>query len=297
MGLFDFFSRKKKNTPAAPETNEPDMTLLEKTEVLPGLLLPKAFALHWSELEKTRLSCIAITAAPAADLALEQSKLGHYPCMPAGFDYPRDAEGRYMYPLAQINCKELPPLPGYPTSGYLQFYISGFDDVYGIDFENPQSQKNFRVLYFEEEQVEQYKTDFSFLDSVLESAEVPVNKPHVLSFATKDDYVGPGDVRADKHDFTIARIVMSYPSIEDELEEAAYDCFQPGGHKIGGYAGFTQDDPRIGNEAIENYILLFQLDSGDEIMWGDSGIANFFIHPDDLARKDFSKVLYNWDCC
>ena len=36
--------------------------------------------------------------------------------------------------------------------------------------------------------------------------------------------------------------------------------------------------------------------SDGEIMWGDYGVANFFIHPDDLAKKDFPKVLYNWDC-
>ncbi|MDN5490601.1 MAG: DUF1963 domain-containing protein, partial [Acinetobacter sp.] len=35
---------------------------------------------------------------------------------------------------------------------------------------------------------------------------------------------------------------------------------------------------------------------GIEIMWGDSGVGNFFIHPDDLEKRDFSKVVYNWDC-
>jgi uncharacterized protein YwqG len=32
-------------------------------------------------------------------------------------------------------------------------------------------------------------------------------------------------------------------------------------------------------------------------MWGDSGVAQFFMHEDDLRRRDFSKVRYNWDCC
>lgn len=31
------------------------------------------------------------------------------------------------------------------------------------------------------------------------------------------------------------------------------------------------------------------------LKWGENGIANFFIHPDDLKKRDFSKVLYNWD--
>jgi uncharacterized protein YwqG len=38
-------------------------------------------------------------------------------------------------------------------------------------------------------------------------------------------------------------------------------------------------------------------DAENEIMWGDSGVGNFFIHPEDLKKRDFSKVFYNWDCC
>nr|WP_281402006.1 DUF1963 domain-containing protein [Xanthomonas theicola] len=39
-----------------------------------------------------------------------------------------------------------------------------------------------------------------------------------------------------------------------------------------------------------------QLDSDQAMMWGDSGIADFFIDPADLHRGDFSPVAYNWDC-
>ncbi|WP_169816516.1 DUF1963 domain-containing protein [Deinococcus marmoris] len=51
----------------------------------------------------------------------------------------------------------------------------------------------------------------------------------------------------------------------------------------------TLEDPRV---------LLFQLDSDDdlEVMWGAVGIANFFIPLEDLARADFRRVAYNWDC-
>lgn len=41
-------------------------------------------------------------------------------------------------------------------------------------------------------------------------------------------------------------------------------------------------------------MLLFQMDTDDEagIMWGDCGVANFFISEKDLASKNFSRVLY-----
>ena len=34
----------------------------------------------------------------------------------------------------------------------------------------------------------------------------------------------------------------------------------------------------------------------DEICRGDMGIANFFITPEALAKRDFSNVFYTWDC-
>ena len=32
-------------------------------------------------------------------------------------------------------------------------------------------------------------------------------------------------------------------------------------------------------------------------MWGDSGVANFFINKEDMKNKKFDNILYNWDCC
>ena len=70
------------------------------------------------------------------------------------------------------------------------------------------------------------------------------------------------------------------------------------GHKIGGYPYFTQVDPREENDP--HTFLLLQIDSDEiedkEIIWGDCGVANFFISPEDMANCKFDDVLYNWDC-
>jgi uncharacterized protein YwqG len=79
----------------------------------------------------------------------------------------------------------------------------------------------------------------------------------------------------------------------DDLQDRLWDRDHGAGHKLGGYPHFTQDDPRTRRD-LE---LLFQLDSDDGVMWGDAGVGNFFIAPDDLARRDFSRVLFSWDCC
>lgn len=292
MGLFDSLFGRNKKQQEKPNENH----LLEQVEVAPGIIPPKVFADSWPDIQKAGIPFASIKAFPKEDLALEESKFGHYPCMPIEFDYPKDSEGRFMYPLAQINCKDIPSLEGYPETGYLQFYIPGFDDVYGLDFDNQQNQKNFRVLYFTEKEVEHFKVDFSFLDEIMQSDMLPVHNPHGLEITKGIEYVGLQDVHYDKVSTNLHNIAFPYPELEDNLMDMAYDAFSNNGHKLGGYAYFTQEDPRKYKDEFKDFILLFQLDSDDHIMWGDVGVANFFIHPDDLAKRDFSKVMYNWDC-
>lgn len=295
MGLFDFFKRK-----TTVETNTNVSTdMLKRVIAKEGIETIKLLADNWPAIEATKLNYISIKATPVEYMKMEQSKFGHYPKIPAGFEYPKDAEGNFMYPLAQINFKEVPALTGYPTSGFLQFYINAYDDSFGLNFETSnQIQKDFRVLFFEEDAVKNHATDFTFLQEIIKTDNSPIYKPHSISFTTAEEYIGSGDVRFEKDGNNIMlSLQKQYPDIEDEIGEAFYDDFTSGGHKIGGYAYFTQDDPRNYDKILSEYILLLQIDTDDEIMWGDSGVGNFFIHPDDLAKKDFSKVLYNWDCC
>lgn len=264
-------------------------------EVAPGLMLPRAFADHWADIKRTARQFIAINAMPADTLTLRQSKFGHYPCIPKGFNYPKSREGKYMYPLAQINCSELPSNNMLPASGYLQFYIS-LDDLWGLSDGNIPG--DYKVLFFEEAEVATREENMSFLEEVASSDEVPMNKPHSITFQNKTEYIGLGDYHAVREGlFNLDNLLKQHPSIEGELEDFANYNFQPIGHKLGGYAYFTQGDPREHKPEIQEYILLFQMDSVDDIMWGDAGVANFFIHPNDLAAKDFSRVFYTWDCC
>ena len=84
--------------------------------------------------------------------------------------------------------------------------------------------------------------------------------------------------------------------IYDELSE--YPPINHIGHHLLGYPHFMQFDPR-GDDCFgkriadyQNYILLLRLGSDDNIMWGDSGSGHFFIHPDDLKNRDFSKANF-----
>lgn len=284
MNLFDFLRRKKEPVPEA----SPGVVLPDGKTVSPRLagLLP--------QLEPLARPCIRITAKPAGELFLFDSKFGGYPYWPKNKAYPVDSYGNYMYLLAQLNFSQLPKLEGYPEKGLLQFFIAA-DDIYGLDFDHPTRQANFRVVYYEDT-TGPAMDNFHFLDRQPRESGLPLEKPMQLSFALDKDYYSFSDYRypEDVADDLLAtsKPVRGQRSLEDELVEAYPD----GGHKIGGYAYFTQDDPRR-ETAFRDYILLLQIDSqGDHICWGDVGVGNFFIHPDALRRNDFSQVLYNWDC-
>lgn len=102
-----------------------------------------------------------------------------------------------------------------------------------------------------------------------------------------------------------------YRELPQEVSNMFFDIFDlfsdNSGHKMLGYPCFVQSDPREYMKNGKDYnILLFQLDSElstwhkveqkYDICWGDAGICNFFIKESDLKNKDFSNVLYNWDC-
>lgn len=67
------------------------------------------------------------------------------------------------------------------------------------------------------------------------------------------------------------------------------------------------DDERLPKEGLLQFFIASEddvygmdsdmIDGEDYVLWGDCGVANFFINSEALKKKDFSKVMYNWDCC
>ncbi len=285
------------------ESNEPgkkpvfkrkgDLTVDRNIEVAPGIFIPEDLKDTWPQVEKTKRESIVISASPVSDPDIRASKFGGYPCIPAGFQYPKDKEGAYLFPLLQINCSELPLLKGFPTTGFLQCYISGSDGMYGMNPDAPADQQNFRVLYFTEDQVIKSQSDFNFLSDTL-ATDVPVTETYRLTFSIGTDYVGIGDVTY-VYNEDLMQLAARFPEKAD-AGVLSMDMFVCAGHKMGGYNCFTQGDVRTIKPEYHDYVALFQIDSADGLMWGDMGLGHFFIHPDDLTKLDFSRVLYYWDC-
>ena len=252
---------------------------------------------------------------------LFQSKFGGVPYLPKDMEVPKNKENEQFTLLAQINIEELPKNNIYPMEeGMLQFWILN-DDVLGLDYDTHLG-NGFKVVYYkdidksvtEEEILEKYNP---YKD---EDSYFPIEGEFSLSFKLTDGYFSDSNddfreiANREMKKFHIEnkekyneilkayddKEYLSYWDIWDILEEDKKigEILFESGHKIGGFPNFTQSDIR---EIGDYEILLLQIDSEgtekNEIMWGDCGIANFFIREKDLKELNFDKVIYNWDCC
>ena len=243
---------------------------------------------------------------------LTGSKVGGTPYLPKGTRWPVDEQGVPLQFLAQIDCTQLIALPDYPHAGLLQFFI-GTDEMFGCDFGAMKS-KNYAVLYHETVDTSVTAADIPLPEPPEEDCSPLEKGPFRIVFGVPvDQGMTPGDFRFDplfvqkwnqqKPDEPIEKGWDVFELLDEDDDED--DLFGCGGedvphHQLGGYPYFTQADPReIQHGDLDT--LLFQLDSdtrGREflICWGDLGVGNFFINREALKRRDFSRVLYNWDC-
>ena len=230
------------------------------------------------------------------------SKVGGVPYLPSDAEIPRDANGVPLRMLAQIDCTELSALPEFPQEGILQFWI-GQDVSAGLD-----TKGGSRVIYYP--QIDRSVTEDTVrtrLDAIPcpEDALYPVNGSFGIAMQATWESISAQDVHFDAlftelfNQDAPGKKIGKLDDLGDIIGEMVYENLDGCGHKIGGYPGFTQTDPRHPEDP--RTVVLFQLDSDSEngntkTMWGDLGIGAFFCSPEALAARDFSDVLYNWDC-
>lgn len=160
-----------------------------------------------------------------------------------------------MILLAQINFAEVPPLAEYPTAGVLQLFVSSTEWMNA-------DPKDYRILFHLDPTIEA-QTDFSFLTHALYT-ESPILVEHSLAFTLETEYGGAEDCR-----FTPDFEGKDYYEYQETLpqeqqQELDHYCYTTG-HKIGGYAFFTQGDPRDYGASRQQDLLLLQIDTDNEI--------------------------------
>ncbi|MBC1572792.1 DUF1963 domain-containing protein [Listeria sp. FSL L7-1426] len=267
-------------------------------------ILPNEWAEKFLNTMKER---IELSFTSGDSISLVESKVGGRGYLPKEQGYPVNEEGKALSFLAQINFAEMPKMEDYPESGLLAFYVNYQSDLYGLDFDDQAEQNGFRVFFFED--LERVSMTAEEQDVYFEG----IDKSDLYT-VVKGEYKIAGRVTKELLMNDILEFEKEFGSgfydvmeqIFGDDEEKANELFDLATYssQIGGFPFFTQEDPRIRTENSYHDTLLFQLDSeyseepGCEIniMWGMSGVGNFFINKQDLINRDFSNVIFNWDC-
>lgn len=233
------------------------------------------------------------------------TKIGGIPYWPNNKEFPK-YKNEDMIMLAQLNFSTLPKLDGFPNSGIMQFF------VYDTEYETIGSNDRVKVVYHDKVLPKRdwstINENHTTINKKLEDGYAPIYGVYfpkaTLTTSSMNEYV-------DGYENLLCKYInkefntnwKSYSAIPIRIKKRMIVVSENlknddtyAGCKIGGYPYFTQYDPREKDPRYD--ILMLQLDSGDGMMWGDCGVANFFTSNEAMKSKNFDKkVLFTWDCC
>jgi len=255
-------------------------------------MIPNILKDYEVELKKYKRECIKIEAKSTGVQALKDSldiktsKFLGIPFYPKSKIYPLDTNSNPMLLAAQLNFEETPKLSDFPENGILQLFLSGTDWY---------DEESKIVYHSKAEMGNEFTVDFSFINQEAYE-EMPILKVHQLKFKKSIENGGFEDCQfnfqfgdLDRYEFT---------ENLNEKEEKEFDqYFDTDGHKIGGYATFTQSDPRDYKGRNKEDVQILQIDSEENIIFGDAGLGHVFISKESLINRDFDKAYFTWDCC
>ena len=257
--------------------------------------------------ETAKEMIVADTSVSASkEIKITDSKIEGIPYIPKGKKIPTNSKEQQFMFLAQINCEDLKGLEDFPQEGILQFWVLG-EDLLGLDFDDYTNRDGFDVIYYEKiedyysedefkEMYNPYKFDLKYMEILIAS------EPCKMKFSLEKQKESFNYELLDN----LFKEVLEEESLGfnekdklyEEVEKLYDDEFYEEivGTKCNGFPYFTQWEPRDDEQMKEYDTSLFQIDSGKEVMIGDSGVMHFFINREKLKNKDFSDVFYHWDC-
>lgn len=278
------------------------------------------------------LTCLRLRIDYGGSHWLFDSKLGGTPYWDSRLPYPTDAKGKPMAMVMQVNMEQMPHSELFPPTGMLQFFISADEEIlengYGIDYDNPTSQSNIRVVfhaqldrYADPEQLAQYPRC-----ETLKYA--PVDGEYAIA-AYRDEScinqtVGEFDALAAQAVKNLygeelgERDVAGYvkgllpedirDQVEDVLAVGDSTMFQgvtEVNFQILGFPAFEQFDPREKGSRYDTLLLQIPtIETGStqegnhrfRTIWGDCGSVRLFINSEALHQLDFSDVYCDFQC-
>lgn len=238
----------------------------------------------------------ALILEPDKKAALDSAaaRLGGPAWLADGEQWPTGPDGERLEFVAQLNFGALPALPGFPSSGMLRFFV-GRDDLFRMNLDDP-AKGSIRLLWNEGAPAGgrlEPAIDLTFDDGSPFTDENVRERGLALAPTLASD-------TPDYYSWQVTAHLEAQPDSPDDraAEDALSELTEERAfaHRVGGHPSFTQYDIRKPGHLDDYDVVLLALTSDDAIMWGDVGEAVFLIRQADLDRRDFSNVLFSWDC-
>ncbi len=219
-------------------------------------------------------------------------KIGGMPYLPIGESYPVDKNGQMMGLVLQVKLKNI-KLDGWPNSGFLEIFTDRSLD-YPCQYE---------IRYYDEGL--EYQTELPNVELEefivdepikIELEETICHKP-LSNFDGEETLINIAEELFGQN-FNTFEELDSFIDTDDFYVEFMDALSNPYG-TIGGYADFTQSDPREyeGEERTECILKLDSCLDSKRLYIGDAGILFVLISKEDIVNKNFKNGLVDWDCC
>lgn len=231
-----------------------------------------------------------------------QSRLGGPVYLPHNMGWPTGTRGKKLLFIAQINFEEIPPMPDFPQTGILQFFVAN-DDLFGADFDNPEKSQVKFIFH------KRFPSELTLHQNLPDPSAETEDEAETYSPFQKIDVHTNGralffdtnikDMSPDLTHWQFSDIANSLRETNEDILEALWDELELArpDHYLGGHICLTQRDFRYKDNYSDYDRILLQLGSDDNIMWGDMGEMSISMRKEDLAAKQFDKAIFWWDCC
>lgn len=275
----------------------------------------------------------AICLIPASETDAVRTHLGGTPLLPADFVYPTftgkgtdGVKNRPLSFLAQIDCAEIHAFDRdslLPDRGILSFF---FEQESAFEYRLPEDADCAKVYWFEDTGTLRETSLPENLPADLRVPPIPITLSQTVELPDYEELMGSPEI--------LRQTGLAFDENNIAMDDTAFYAYMNGRSaysgneriKLLGYADLIQGDMRqdivrLANAEfggkyfselhteqqaafqadLDEWILLFQFDSlnwkGFEVMFGDCGRLYFFIRKSDLAKRDFSRIWIELQCC
>lgn len=254
-------------------------------------------------LQPLQRRCAQISLAGGAEHPT-QSYLSGHPYLPVDAGWPTGVFGPQLF-VGQINFAEVPAVPGFPTSGLLQWFVEA-DPAFGL--RDPGEADQFTVRWYDADTLASrpsaYDPDDLTPTEAVEELPMEFVGATALSFTPAISIPDWADLPETLRRHDVWRRVGLALGRSDTDQETCYRSdlrSRPGllpelvsTSRIGGHPTVGRHDPRRAAAFDGGQELIIELDAADTGGWGDGGIAQLFGAPADLSRGVTQRIRYHW---